>query len=150
MSLKPGYRLWICLALAISHSAFAALGGDFQPASKTGASNKASARMHTAANYKMLETQELTGTTVREYANSNGKIFAVSWTGPSIPDLRQVLGAHFADYTNNAYVSRRSHSHRSVEHTDLVVHSAGHMRAFNGFAYRPSMIPNGVMINELR
>jgi len=76
----------------------------------------------------------------------------VSWAGPVVPDLRQLLGAQFAAYS--AALAARDHIglHRAVRvaTSDLVVESDGHLRAYVGRAYLPAMIPIGVSAADLR
>ena len=44
------------------------------------------------ANYQLHEIQLPSGTVVREFAGSGGKVFAVAWNGPAVPNLREILG----------------------------------------------------------
>jgi hypothetical protein len=92
------------------------------------------------------------GIQVREYLNREGTVFAVTWAGPVVPDLQQLLGAQFAAYS--AALAARDHLglHRSVRvaTSSLVVESDGHLRAYVGRAYLPAMIPIGVSAAELR
>ena len=100
----------------------------------------------------VVETQEYTlhvisledGTLIREYVTPAGKVFGVSWSGPRIPDLSQLLGSYAAEF-QNAVHAKTGHRRTAVIHeSDLVVESSGHMRAFYGRAYLNSMLPNGV------
>jgi hypothetical protein len=92
------------------------------------------------------------GIQVREYLNREGTVFAVTWAGPVVPDLPQLLGAQFAAYA--AALAARDHLglHRSVRvaTSSLVVESDGHLRAYVGRAYLPEMIPIGVSAAQLR
>src|SRR5271165_796332 len=49
--------------------------------------------------YSIQEISAETGMQVREFLNQDGVVFAVSWSGPALPDLQQILGAHFAEYS---------------------------------------------------
>ena len=42
------------------------------------------------------------GTVLREYAGPDGKIFAVTWNGPFIPNLKQTLGSYFTEFAARA------------------------------------------------
>src|SRR5262249_22573807 len=42
--------------------------------------------------FDVHQMQSANGTTVREYVSTTGQVFAVSWEGPWMPDLRQMLG----------------------------------------------------------
>jgi hypothetical protein len=82
------------------------------------------------------------GTLVREYVSSSGVVYAISWRGPRIPDLRELLGAHFAELANRD--RRGGHNRMTVTGADLVVQSSGHRRSFEGRAWIPSLLPAGV------
>jgi hypothetical protein len=84
------------------------------------------------------------GTVIREYVTPAGKVFGVSWTGPTIPDLAQLLGMYNAEFQTAIHAKRGRRSSAAVHNPDLVVESTGHMRAFHGRAYLNSMLPSGV------
>ena len=95
-------------------------------------------------NYTVHEITSDDGTVVREYVTPAGKVFGVSWTGPTIPDLTQLLGAYNTEFQAAIRVKRGRRSSAAVHNSDLVVESSGHMRAFRGRAYLNSMLPGGV------
>jgi len=99
--------------------------------------------------YRLHEIQLPSGTLVREYAGLDGSVFAVTWHGPYVPNLRQLLGRYFDEYVAAAKAPTADHHHLQVRQEDLVVESSGHMRAFNGRAYLPQAIPGGVSIGDL-
>lgn len=92
------------------------------------------------------------GLRIREYANSDGRIFAVSWEGPALPDLSQLLGAYFPTFKQAALERRRSGARGpvAIAEDDLVVQSGGHMRAYSGRAYVPSLMPPHITIDEIQ
>jgi len=94
--------------------------------------------------YRLHEMTRGDGSVVREYVNGQGKVFGVSWKGPVLPDLSQLLGAHFAAFRDNAHQKAGRRRMAIVHSGDLVVESAGHPRAFFGRAYLNSMLPAGV------
>lgn len=101
----------------------------------------------TAMPYSVRETTLDSGTVVREYLGSSGLVFAVSWNGPFLPDLRSLLGTHFATLTDDSAArARRGHGRGRVHiaRDDLVIESAGHMRAYSGRAWIASALPAGV------
>jgi hypothetical protein len=92
------------------------------------------------------------GTTINEYATSTGKIFAYTWSGPTSPDLRQLLGTHFSDYQSGAALARGQsglHAGR-VAQSGFVVEAGGRMRGYTGRAWLPDAVPAGVSIDDLR
>ena len=100
--------------------------------------------------YRLHEIQLPSGTALREYADSSGLVFAVAWSGPSIPDLRQALARYFEPYAAAAEANRSGHRHLEIRQDRLVVQSNGHMRAFTGRAYLPQAVPVGVSLDEIR
>lgn len=106
-----------------------------------------------SAGFTVQEIDEPSGTVVREYISPSGTVFAVSWTGPSKPDLRQIFGSYFQQYLSAAKSMRRgaaARRHFEVRQPDLIVQSSGHMRSFHGRAYVPSLIPAGVTPDDIR
>ncbi|HUH92801.1 MAG TPA: DUF2844 domain-containing protein [Casimicrobiaceae bacterium] len=100
--------------------------------------------------FTMHELRAPSGTTVREYVSPAGTVFGVAWQGPTLPDLRQLLGAHFDEYAAAAAERRTRRSPVLVQLPGLVVQSAGHMRAFVGKAYIPQALPPGVAVAEIQ
>jgi hypothetical protein len=91
------------------------------------------------------------GTTVHEYVSPSGAIFALTWKGPTLPDLDQIMGSvHYQTFMNSPDARRVPRRMRSLARDDLVVHSAGRPRAFSGYAYVPALVPPGVNVDELR
>jgi len=111
---------------------------------------KGALRISHAQAYDLHEIQAPFGTVVREYVSpASKKVFAVTWQGPRIPNLRQLLGAYFDQFARAAQ-ARRGHGPLNVQLPGLVVQSAGHQRAFAGRAYLPQELPQGVRAEELR
>jgi hypothetical protein len=98
----------------------------------------------------MHELQTPAGTKVREYVSPAGVVFGVAWRGPSMPDLRQLLGDHFQSYVDAMAVRRTRRSPVFVKLPGLVVQSSGQMRAFVGKAYLSNALPQGVAPQEIQ
>jgi hypothetical protein len=101
------------------------------------------------ANHRQHEIRLPSGTVVREFVGSDGKVFAVAWNGPTAPNLRQTLGRYFDAFAAAARLNHAGHSRLQVQRGDLVIQSSGHMRAFTGRAYLPLAIPDGVDLGDL-
>ncbi len=99
--------------------------------------------------YRLHEIQLPSGTLVREFVGSDGKVFAVAWSGPTPPNLRQTLGQYFDNYVAAAKAKHSGHNHLQIQQADLVVQAGGHMRHFSGRAYLPQAVPAGVSIGDL-
>jgi hypothetical protein len=103
--------------------------------------------------FAVHQLQSANGTTVREYVASTGTVFAVSWEGPWMPDLRQVLGPYFNAYQRSVPAvrnARRSHGPMTIRAGDLVVQIGGHPRAFAGRAYIERLMPQGMQSETIR
>jgi hypothetical protein len=104
-----------------------------------------------ATNYNVNSTTLTSGTTVREYVGSDGTVFAVSWNGPFIPDLRTLLGDHFKTLTTEA--ARRpmaGHSQLHIDRSDVTIESTGHMRAYAGRAWIKAKLPAGFNVQDIQ
>nr|WP_229758195.1 DUF2844 domain-containing protein [Paraburkholderia caffeinilytica] len=82
------------------------------------------------------------GTVLREYVAASGIVFGVAWEGPTLPNLKATLGEAFDQYV--AAIATRRATPLAVSNDTLVVFSAGHLRAFAGYAYLPQAMPAGV------
>jgi hypothetical protein len=101
--------------------------------------------------YSVVESQLENGTAIKEFTNADGRVFAVSWSGPILPDLQGLLGSHFSAFDAGAKKAHRPGSlgaPLNIEQDKLVVRSNGRMRHFFGHAYAPDLIPSGVNIDE--
>jgi hypothetical protein len=110
----------------------------------------ASIKINSRAGYRVHELALPSGTLLREFVGMDGKVFAVAWNGPTIPDLRQTFGRYFDSYVSAAKSKHAAHSQLQITRSDLVVQSGGHMRAFAGRAYLPLSLPSGVDIGDLQ
>jgi hypothetical protein len=111
------------------------------------ASMKASSDL---ANYRVHEIQLPSGTLLREFVAPDGNVFAVAWSGPHMPNLRQALGKYFDIYLAAPKRERSDHKHLQFQQSDLVIQATGHARAFSGRAYLPAAIPSGVNLGDLQ
>lgn len=151
MSLALGALLLGAQAL---RPARAALGDSVASVQADQVRMKGQLRAQSAPGYSVQEITAATGTVIREYVSPSGVIFAVSWNGPAMPDLRQTLGAYFAQYqggiqAQHAAGERSGHNHLQIRTPSLVVHAGGHMRQYFGLAYVPSLIPTNLSISDL-
>jgi hypothetical protein len=146
-----------CTALALtlvpalmSAPAWAHLGGDVASVQADTAALGAQIRTTPTVQYDVHEISN-DGLVVHEYTTRQGQVFAVTWQGPFKPDLHQLLGGYFARL-QSATNQPRSGSHQIFElsRPDLVVVSTGHMRAFQGLAYIPALLPVGVSVQQLQ
>jgi hypothetical protein len=106
--------------------------------------------MQDRTSYRVHEIQLPSGTVMREFVAPNGNVFAVTWQGPTRPDLRQALGQYFDAFSSAPRSKFADRRHVQIQQGDLVLQSGGHMRALRGRAYLLSAIPSGVTIGELQ
>lgn len=148
-------RVWgmgiIVMMLVLPFPASAALGGTITSVEADQAHMRASRRITQSPAYEVHEIQAPYGTIVREYVSPQGQVFAVAWEGPFIPDMKQLFGAYFDQYSQA--VARTGRARRApvrVQEPGLVVESSGHMRSYFGKAYLPQLMPQGVSPGEIR
>ncbi|WP_081070887.1 DUF2844 domain-containing protein [Burkholderia territorii] len=101
----------------------------------------------TAAGFSVRETTLSSGTVVREYLDSNGTVFGVAWQGPVKPNLVDLLGSYFHQFSAGVREYRAAHGVRApvaINSDTLVVRMGGHMGSFSGQAWLPSALPSGV------
>lgn len=102
--------------------------------------------------YTRHELTRANGGSVREFTNASGQVFAVTWSGPGKPDLRTLLGSHFAALQASSARGRAAHALRrppQVSQADLQIQTAGHMGWFHGVAFIPSLAPAGFSTADL-
>jgi hypothetical protein len=135
--------------------AHASLGGDYSSIETDRmvmrAEHAAKQTSSSTGNYTVHEITLPSGTLVRQYVSSAGVVFAVTWKGPHLPNLQQILGDHFqtlvAHQTKQTLVGHRSITHHA---DDLVIESSGHPRSFVGRAYLPTAIPAGITPQDIQ
>lgn len=86
------------------------------------------------------------GIILQEYLSANGTIFAVTWSGPSLPNLEVLLGTYFKDYLVAIKESRRA---VYLNNENIIIQSSGMMGAFQGFAFLTKQAPAGFTPNNL-
>jgi len=140
----------IVVALTAAAPAFAALGGDATSVQADLARMKGALRITSTAGVTVHEITTSYGTVVREYLTPADKVFAVSWHGPVIPDLRQMLGGYYGQYEQAASAPHLGgHRHLAIEQPGLVVQSSGRMRAFYGRAWAPDLLPQNFSVSAI-
>lgn len=137
-------------ALLWSPAVWAALGEPEASVQADGAQLKGELQpTEDRGSYRVSEIRAPSGTVVREYSNPAGTVFAITWRGPSLPNLKQMLGAYYERYANAVPGSPHNRHQLTVHTDDLTVRMSGHMRAFVGRAYLASAVPAGVAVAEL-
>jgi hypothetical protein len=141
----------VIVAAALPSLAWAELGGTVDSVQNDAVYLKGTLRSVASQGYTLHEIQSPTGHAMREYASADGKIFGVCWEGPTIPDLRQLLGeTYFTKFQQAAERQRHGRGPVLIETPDFVFQQTGHMRDFHGCAYLPQALPPGVDASAIR
>ncbi|HSB22774.1 MAG TPA: DUF2844 domain-containing protein [Burkholderiaceae bacterium] len=140
---------------AIGTPALAVLGGD---ASSVEADRLQMRATRQAAQTAVLQgsVQEMRladGSSIRQFINTRGIVYAVAWRTRTKPDFARLLG----QYANTFDAGIASAAHPpglkrsvTVDRGDLVVVSSGRPGAFVGRAWLKSELPDGVRADALR
>jgi len=148
-TLLGGFALIVCLSAL---PASAALGGDVSSIDADQAQMKGSVELQQSGAFTVHQIKAPSGTTVREYVSSAGTVFAVAWNGPFLPDLQQLLGGYFDQYSAGVKAAKASYVGRrplNIQTSGLVVQMTGHVRDYHGRAYLPTQVPTGVKAEDL-
>lgn len=143
--------MFLCAGLALP--AWASLGGDASTVQADQLHMQGTLHTKTASGYSVQEIQGSSGVVVREYVSSAGKVFGIVWQGPWPPDMRQLLGNYFDQYTQAAKTQASERVGRRpvmINQAGLIVEIGGHPRAFVGRAYLPDQLPSGVTEEAIR
>jgi hypothetical protein len=144
-----------CLLDLAARPAYAGLGATTASIEPDRASMRGQLRSRSEAGYSVDEITTASGTVVREYISPAGVVFAVSWFGPSMPNLQQTFGTYFTQFQAAVQARRaaepqlRGHNHLEIDTPSLVVHAMGHMRHYLGMAYVPALMPTNLSISDL-
>lgn len=92
------------------------------------------------------------GGTVKEFTNANGRVYAVTWSGPGKPDLRSLLGGYFDRLqAGNARINPRARRQpMQLVRSDVIIQTGGHMGYFWGVAYIPALAPADFAVTDLQ
>src|SRR5208337_1500923 len=97
------------------------------------------------SSYRLHEITDANGAVVREYVSPAGKVFGVSWHGPYLPNMQQLLGTYFTHLQQYAQAQTGRHGGPLIIQNDKFVFvSGGHMRSYHGRAYVPNLLPSNV------
>ena len=147
------FGMLIFLVMGLRLPAFAGLGASVKSVADDQLRMQARIITIPATAYTIHELKSSLGVVVREYSSLAGKVFAVSWNGPFVPDMHQLLANYFELYSREIRKQNKEssgHSSLDIRTPSLVVENTGHMRAYVGRAYDPSLLPAGVNVDDIR
>ncbi|MHB9839802.1 DUF2844 domain-containing protein [Paraburkholderia terrae] len=110
----------------------------------------AAADATSSPSYTVHESKTADGVTVREYASPANVVFAVTWQGPTRPDMRALLGSYFPNFVNAGQSRARGTGPLIGRDGELQIESVGHQGAFAGRAYVPRLVPATVKVEDLQ
>lgn len=149
MKLTRTFISSMVLAAGLAAPAFAGLGGDATSVEADRASLKGALRVSAKTGFTMHEIESSSGILLHEYVGPEGKVFAVTWRGPGIPDMRQLLGSYYGLVQQAASAPHSNHHHFSVRTPLVVVESSAHLRTFMGRAWAPALLPQSVSVSDI-
>jgi hypothetical protein len=138
------------LVLGIWGAVLPVWAGLGQPQSSIEADRARISARHAVVRAPQYTVHDLTmadGSRVQQFVAGNGQVFAVRWDTLHKPDLSDLLGNAFASYAGAVQqAARRGGIQRQFRHesSDLVVQASGHLHVYSGYAYRPSLLPQGL------
>jgi hypothetical protein len=148
----PLHRCGLALAFLLWQlPALAGLGGDVRSVNADTDVMRGRLQTTPLQQYDLHEITTSGGTVIREYMTSGGKVFAVSWRGPFMPNLQQLFGSYYQQFQTAAATSAQASSHRllRIAQPDFVMQASGRMGSFHGKAYVPGLVPAGVSVAAL-
>ena len=151
--MRSTIRLVLLMCAGIAVPAYAALGDDESGVSRDAVVTKMvlHANVRSEKRFRMHELRDTTrNLTIREYVNSDGKVFGVAWDGLTKPDISQVLGSYYSRYMNAAGGKGVARQLRNIDQPDFVLRMSGHMRHFTGSAWVPGLVPASVGPTEVK
>jgi hypothetical protein len=133
-------------------AAWASLGGNVGSVEADRAQMNGAVQVNQHDRYTVHTMTAAGGTVVNEFVSPEGNVFAVAWHGQFMPQLQQILGAYFQEYTTALAAEERHYGRRpmDLQTQDLVVQMSGHMRAYVGRAYLPNALPPGVTAADIQ
>ena len=154
--MKSSQIIAVCMVFAVlllsGRSARAFLGGRADSVSKDHQAFKTVQRSTTALNGYRVEEVVYEATSVREFVSPAGIVFAIAWNGYVHPELTQLLGSYWDEYSTAQQKGLRKPGSRRLKlATDnIVVEKWGHMRNLHGRAYVPALVPEGLSTDEIK
>ena len=152
MRLRRSFSLPVLVVLLLPVAARAELGGAMTGVQVDRAHLDARLTSTPSGTHTRHEMTLPNGGLVREFTNANGRVYALTWSGPGKPDLRSLLGGYFDRLqTGNARINPRARRQpMQLVRSDVIIQTGGHMGYFWGVAYVPALTPAGFAVTDLQ
>jgi hypothetical protein len=131
------------IAVSSTVPAWAVLGQSQESVQADAQSLKGKLATIEMSGYSVQQISRDDGVVLKEFVSPEGKVFGISWKGPTMPNLSQLLGLYFAGF-QDAHRSTHRRGPLSIHAGPLVVETGGHLRAFHVRAYVTDLLPGGV------
>lgn len=141
------------LTSLIGTTSLAALGDQVVTSSAANSSSsRSSLSTSTGAAFSVSETKDVNGIIVRQYVDSAGLVFGISWQGDTLPSLDSLFGTYLTEYQNALKTRPKSFGRRAlkVSTKNIVVEGFSRQRSQGGRAYIPANLPQGFNIEEIK
>jgi len=150
--LRRAAALAVAMLIVSPVAAWASLGGNAASVETDRVQMNAAVQVNQHENYTVHAISAPSGTVVNEFVSPEGKVFAIAWHGQFMPQMQQLLGTYFQEYSAALAAQEHQYGHRpmDLQTGDLVVQMSGHMRAYAGRAYLPNALPRGVTVAEIQ
>ena len=136
-------------AVCVSAPALAGLGGDVTSVEADRAGMQGALHVTPGVDYDVHEIQTPAGTVVQEYVSAQGKVFAVSWHGPGLPAVDQLLGNYSAQLSQSMTRPHYNHHHLRVATPEVVMESDAYLRTRSGRAWVPALFPQNFSVKDI-
>jgi hypothetical protein len=143
----------VCGTLVLASDAHAVLGGGEETVRADQIRFGGERRQTAGSQVRTHEISLPDGSTLKEYVNAAGVVFAVSWRTRLKPDLHALLGSSYPAPVVGSGAPAGVASARMQQVTrqpQLVIHQGGRMNAFAGLAYVPALVPQGFNADAFR
>lgn len=130
----------------------AALGGDVASVAADATAMNGAHAVTTLPTHAVHDIAAAGGLRIREFVDTGGRVFAVSWSGPALPDLQRLLGGEYDTFAATLAARPPAPARQAlhVAAAGLVVDNEGTVRAVAGRAYLPDRVPAGVALADVR
>ena len=138
------------VALAITLPAQAGLGEQQSSIQRDHVAIRgATAKVTQTAHYTLHAVTSPTGAQLHEYVAPSGTVFAMTYSGRTLPNLKNILGAHYARYQQVIAAPHNNHHVLSIRDGNFVLYMRKTQRGFRVAAYEPTLIPQGATPADL-
>lgn len=92
------------------------------------------------------------GHRVREFVNSKGLVFAVSWQGVADPDLSVLMGNYYQELQTARANQKLAHGRKPlvIKSENFTYAKSGHPRNLHTIVYLNGQLPEGVRAEDLK